>query len=421
MKLLLILLSMMSFTVQTKSTVSMEGTWPYSIEVEYANTYQKGTVREGDVAALNLNELGGMSIERVEVYVRSNSTAGAGRFEVRANGYTVNVIAGTFKDWVGAYDAQNYHVITLVSGSVPNVYSLSIQLIGTTNSLYIEKYVITYGSAPAKSVTLMSGSTSAGSLREEVGGAGVLLPKVDNIGRWKFVGWTDTEFEERSEMPYLYYPYKMYYPEEDCTLWAVYLYDYTPERVYVTELEDGEYLYANRLLDIALTGIPNIETSKMDWDMIDVHNEYQYYTIEFASPDTAYITHSYTGMPIGVSGTKMATVPSPWLVYHEGDETIFYTVIGGKNYVLWLNIWDGTSESFYAGLLQANPSSSPMGLLPACPRGAPRYSCHPERLMQGVESTQYSEVSSQKVLHNGQVLIIRDGKTYTIQGIKLKE
>ena len=155
MKLLLILLSVMSFTVQTKTTVSVDGATPSNMEVEYSNTYQKGDVRKDDVAALMLRELGGIAVEKVVAYVRSNASGGAGNFEVRANGYTVGQKSGTFKDWTGAYDSQNYHAITLVSGSVANVYSLTIQLIGTANSLHIEKFVVTYGDSPAKSVALI--------------------------------------------------------------------------------------------------------------------------------------------------------------------------------------------------------------------------------------------------------------------------
>ena len=419
MKLLLILLSVMSFTVQTKTTVSVDGATPSNMEVEYSNSYQKGDVRKDDVAALMLTELGGIAVEKVVAYVRSNASGGAGNFEVRANGYTVGQKSGTFKDWTGAYDSQNYHAITLVSGSVANVYNMTIQLIGTANSLHIEKYVVTYGDSPAKSVTLMGGATPMDTLREETGGAGVFLPKMEDIGQWRFIGWSETEFEEQPVMPKVYQAYKMYYPEENCKLWAAYFFDDTPEREYITDLVDGEYLYANRELDIALVGLPDVATGKMVYDAIDVHNENQYYIVNFVSPDTAYITHSLSGLPLGYEGTKMTTVPSPWLVYHQGDETLFYTVIEAKNYVLWLNIFDG-HENYYAGLIRTNPMTSPVGLLPAHRRGALLYSCHPERLM-GTDLIPSSEGKARKILRNGQVLILLNGETYTIMGTKIND
>lgn len=419
MKLLLIILSVMTFTVQTKTSVSVEGATPSNLEVEYSNSYQKGDVRKDDVAALMLRELGGIAVESVVVYVRSNSGGGAGNFEVRANGYTVGLKSGTFKDWTGAYDSQSYHPITLVNSSVANVYSLTIQLIGTANSLHVEKYVITYGNSPAKSVTLMSSTTPMDTLREETGGAGVLLPRGEDQGRWQFVGWSDTEFEELDEMPDLYMAYELFYPDQNCTLWAVYLYNDTPERAYVTDLVDGEYLYVNRTFDISLSGVPDPESGKMYPDLTNVLKENQYYTISFSSPDTAYITHSKTGNPIGYAGTKMAIKPSPWLVYHQGDETLFYTVIDAKNYVLWLNILD-VHANYYAGLLQSNPMSSPMALLPSHRREALRYSCHPERLM-GTDFIPSSQTKARKILRNGQVLILLNGETYTIMGTKIND
>ena len=188
----------------------------------------------------------------------------------------------------------------------------------------------------------------------------------------------------------------------------------------MTDLVDGEYLYVNRAFDISLNGVPDAESGKMAWNITDVHDENQYYTISFASPDTAYITHSKTGNPIGYAGTKMAIKPSPWLVYHQGDETLFYTFINGKNYVLWLNICDGNNKNCYAGLLQANPMASPMALLPSHRRGALRYSCHPERFM-GTEAISSSGGKARKILRNGQVLILLNGETYTIMGTKIND
>ena len=58
MNLLLILLGVMSFTVQSKDAVKADGTWPYSMEATYACSYQKGDVRAGDEAVLTVTGLG---------------------------------------------------------------------------------------------------------------------------------------------------------------------------------------------------------------------------------------------------------------------------------------------------------------------------------------------------------------------------
>ena len=115
----------------------------------------------------------------------------------------------------------------------------------------------------------------------------------------------------------------------------------------------------------------------------------------------------------------MATEFSPWLVYHQGDQTLFYTTIDGKNYVLWLNIMD-SYENNYAGLFQADPGPSPMGLQTTLmPTEIYAFTCHPETKV-GIENVSDSESRNRKILRDGQVLILRQGETYTIKGLKLK-
>ena len=65
--------------------------------------------------------------------------------------------------------------------------------------------------------------------------------------------------------------------------------------------------------------------------MVDLKDIKQVYHIEFtASADTAYITHLQSQTPIGYSGLNLVVKASPWLVYHEGDETLFYMKYSGN-------------------------------------------------------------------------------------------
>ena len=374
--LTIILAAVMTWTVESKSSVSGEGTWPYDIEVAYNNTYSKGTVRGGDDAVLTLGHLEGITIERVEVYVKSNKTAGAGTFNDLANGTNICGKSGTFKEWTGQYDNDSFHAILLYSGSKTGVNELVVSLHGTENSLYIEKYVIRYTMGPPGTVTLMHGDRVYQQLAEEHSGAGVLLPSVPDTAQWTFVGWSSTLFSQTTDIPTVRNAYEMYYPHGDEVLWAVFRHVDTPEQVYVSDLESGDYLYVNRDNNNALTGVPS--GGKMTALKVDMANEAQVYSIDFAGTDTAYITHRATGVPIGYSETQMATNASPWLVYHAGEETIFYTVIKGKKYVLWLNVKDLYGNS-YAGLFQADViSGSPMSLCYPDPAEDPVYTCHPE-------------------------------------------
>jgi len=414
MKLLLVILSVMSFTVQTKTSVSVDGTGPYDMQVEYNNTYQKGDVRKDDVAALMLRELGGITVEKVEVYVHSNSAGGAGVFEVRANGYTVGQKSGTFKEWTGAYDNRTNHPVTLVSSNVPNVYDLTIQLIGTANSLHIEKYVITYGNAPAKSVTFMRGDRVYATMTETQGNGGIYLPSVPDSAEWKFRGWSETEFWHSQTMPTLYPANVQCYPDEDCTLWAVFEYSTGEQEAgYATVLTDGEYRYVNNDNKKVITGVP--AEGIIGNAVLNLSDEKQVYSFRFADSTTAYITHTQTGTPIGYSGTQMAINSAPWKVYHEGEETIFYIENKGEIYVLWPNIADASLDNLHAGLIQVYSLSSPMRLLPVIEEtGEAYFTCHPEVPMgvEEVKDERTNELTGERVLmHLGTYqLKIKNGK-----------
>lgn len=372
MKYLIIILSVMSFLVETKNSVTPDGTCPHNMEATYSCSYQKGTVRKGDNATLSLYNLDGITIEKVVVTMRSNKQSGAGIFQVDANGSQMAGLAIThdfFKD--GSRD------ICVYSGSCANVDELTISLDGTENSLYIDKYEITWANPSPRSVTLMNGSSEYAVMTERTSGAGVVLPALPDTAEWQFIGWSETEIRSTTKMPTVLPAYTKYYPREDTYLWATYKQQLTQETTYMTEPESGVYLYVNRLIQIALSGVP--ENGIMYPAALNTNDEDQYYEITFASPDTAYITHVSTGAPIGYEAAKLAIKPSPWQVYHDGEETLFYTTYNKQTYVLWLNIADGSVENFHAGLIKTNPGSSPVALQRVPDQSnEPLYSCHPE-------------------------------------------
>ena len=417
MKLLHVLLAVMTWTVESKNSVSLsdDSTVPYDIEVGYANTYNKGQVRANDTATLVLSHMEGITINGIEVYVKSNKTGGAGTFTVAANGQTVATKTGSFEEWFGAYDNASYHALSFINRPINNVHMLTISLVGIANSLHIEKYVITYAPRPAYTVTLMNGNRVYDTMTEEAGMQGVVLPEGEEINGWEFVGWSETDFEDTPMPPSLHYPNTKFYPEQDCSLWAVYCQDNTPPITYETELTSGVYMYVNSEAFIALTGVPT--DGKMAIAGANPYNNQQHYRFQFITPTTATITHEMTNTPIGyTSDAKMSATASVWNVYHDGEETLFYAEIGGKTYVLWLNILD-TNHEFYAGLLKATPMSSPMRLLSTLvPARLLVYTCHPET--QGTEEVQeFKSTSVQEVLmHFGNYdLMIKDGKKYLIR------
>lgn len=406
MKLLLVLLATMTWTVVDKNTVHLsdDSTVPYDINVSYSNTYNAGHVRAGDVATLSLSNLNGITIESVSLAMRSNKNAGAGQISVMADNTSLANMSVT---WQSVSNA-----VQVFSGQKNNVNALTITVSGTQNSLYVDAFTITYASRPAYTVTLMNGSRVYATLTEEAGMQGVLLPCMPDTAQWQFIGWSGIEFWETPDYLYALYPAgERFYMNSDRTLWATYRFNNIPEEVYATELESGIYQYVNRAVEIALTGVP--EDGRMDFNSIQHNDPNQYYDITFTAENTAFITHHATQTPIGYSGTDMAAIASPWQVYHDGEETLFYTTVNQKNYVLWLNIMSGDGYDFYAGLLQANPGPSPMALLLPVPKTDPIITCHPES-PQDIENAPSAPSAGERILmHFGNYdLIIIDGQKY---------
>ncbi len=330
MKLLLILLSMvMTWTVESKSQVSLEdgSLVPYDIEVDYACTYQKGTVRKGDTATLSLTNLGGITVESVQVYVRSNKTAGAGTFTVYGNGLQIVSKSGSLKDWTGAFDNENYHAVSLLNQSVAGIEELVIRLAGTENSLYIQKYVITYSSAAPHTVTLMKGDEE----KVVLNGVTVELPEWQTEGNWLFVGWTRSAFWNRTTLPDIIEP-GTYRPTGDETLWAVYEYNAPLVQAIVTDLTDGVYLYANWTSGDAMYGA--VSEGIAGADKVNVQDPNQWYEVTFDSEGLATVQLANTSCYIGYSGKQLVSEPSKWQVCHEGNKTAFYTVVNNETYIL---------------------------------------------------------------------------------------
>ena len=413
MKLLLVLLAVMTWTVESKNSVSLsdDSTVPYDIEVGYANTYNKGQVRANDTATLVLSHMEGITINGIEVYVKSNKTGGAGTFTIAANGQTVATKTGSFEEWFGAYDNASYHALSFINRPINNVHMLTISLVGIANSLHIEKYVITYAPRPAYTVTLMAGNRVYDTMTEEAGMQGVVLPSLPDTANWQFIGWSETEIWSSYEAPTLHHSNNKFYPEADCTLWATYQWNSTPEQVYMTVPESANYMYINTLAEVAITGVPS--EGELLIQPMNPENENQWYAVTFnAAGDSATIQHLLTGEYVGYERDQLAATQSVWSVYHNEEQTVLYMTYNAQKYVLFPNI---LANALYK---TENIASAPTALmtqiaLPCCEE----ITSHPEG--QGIEEVRGErlEVRGERVLmHLGNYdLIIIDGQKYLIR------
>lgn len=262
-----------------------------------------------------------------------------------------------------------------------------------------------------RTVTLMNGTYVYGTMTETSSGSGVVLPELADTADWHFVGWTDSQFHTVYKKPGLIAAGK-YLPKQDITLWAVYQYRPADPDEYMTEVKNGDYLYVNREADIALTGVPSGK-GQMSSAKTNKYDERLVYHVDFVAPDTAYITHKESNTPIGYSSKKMAAKASPWLVYHSGEETLFYTKIENATYILWLNIFDSQDANEYAGLMKATPGASPMSLLVAKEKPMEAYTCYPESEL-GIDEVQRDDMPDfEYVLPLGNYhLRVRNGHKY---------
>ena len=96
-----------------------------------------------------------------------------------------------------------------------------------------------------------------------------------------------------------------------------------------------------------------------------------------------------------------------------GDQS---TLFLSSNNTLYYPSADGTMNGFraYIKVEDGDPISAPIR------RGAPIRIVEQENTATGIESVQPSEISIQKVLRDGQMIIIREGKEYNAQGMRLQ-
>ena len=378
----------MTLTVQDKRTVKAEGTWPYDMEATYYNTGNKGSVTSKDTATLSLSGLDGVQVEKVLVYLRSNKSAGAGVITMTADGQQLYSKQGTYEDWFGAYDNTNYQPIGW-SGT-KKVNALEVQIIGTTNSLHIEKYEITWTQAQEHSVTLMKGD----SLVETLHGTTVELPVMDDVNNWHFEGWTTAPFYQKGfEEDALYSG--TYKPTADIVLWAVYSYRHTIEEAQVTELEDGYFIYANMQNSMAMSG--GVTSGVIGSDPI---SESPYYLVEFSEDQQTATIQVSDNVYIGFSGKTIASKKSQWQVYHEGTKTAFYTTYNSETYMLLPGML-GEDDYYYTVLRAVDNIADTFTALLAVPEtGVIIITCYPQYGL-GIENVANKEERGEVVVPFG--------------------
>ncbi len=169
-----------TYTVSSTSAVTSSGTVPSGSSASYSQTYStKGQITSGKNAILTLSGYDGKVITGITLNMKSNGSSGGGSFTAVAGSTNLANTSGGFNSW---YDNDSYgtsyrdvHVSltndTHITGTGENI---TLTITGSTNSLYINSYTITYGdpsggSVDPEEVVLSSISASGMTTTYEVG------------------------------------------------------------------------------------------------------------------------------------------------------------------------------------------------------------------------------------------------------------
>ncbi|MBR6017425.1 MAG: hypothetical protein IK073_02245 [Paludibacteraceae bacterium] len=409
---------LMTFTVETKSSVSISGAQPVGMQTAYSCSYQKGDIREGDTATLRLSGLEDIRIEAVRLYLRSNKDKGAGQLTITADDLQLYTLSGTYKDWFGAYDNSEYQALGWSGACTLDEGFLTVQLVGTANSLHIQRYEIEYTQPALRpyTVTLMTNDEPE-TLTESAPGSGVLLPMREDRGEWYFAGWAENELTEPVDLqPVLLPADSRYFPKKDITLWAVWTDLPYPTWQRQTHPESGYYVLA--LGNYVLSGIVSGGRMALSDDAYIYTSDIYY--LDFQLEDTTCTIRCYGALDSYVGYNAAANTLtddcSPWKARMLADSTWLFIARedGDKWWVLYqrgenLEVW------LHDYILGDNPNSVWSLYRVPDPSLVRHWYSHvwPEAIPM---TDNGSPLTATKILRNGHLYIQSGNRLYTPTG-----
>lgn len=140
-----------TYTVSSNSAVSTTGTAPSGSSAKYSQTFNtKGQITSGKNAILTLSGYSGKVITGITLNMKSNGSSGAGTFSAVSGSTSLANTSGSFNTWYNndSFGTSWRDVVvnltndTHITGTSEDIV---LTITGTTNSLYINSYQITYG------------------------------------------------------------------------------------------------------------------------------------------------------------------------------------------------------------------------------------------------------------------------------------
>lgn len=336
---------MVTFTIESKNSVSTQGVMPPDASVSYVNTYKKGQLTAGNSASLILSHWEGVEIDDVTIHMRSNKSSGAGSLSLHDNSHTYWQIPDTpFADseWYGAYTTDT---VVISHEFLPAIacqgQELELLVTASANSLVLVSYQLTYHKAQKRPYTVnfvsSVGSTPA-DMTEDGINTGIILPDISwTNGDWHFAGWSTSRISYETNLPKLYTAGSRYYPTADETLYSVFTNSANAENPFpisTQEIARGEYILVHYPTLVAWSGEP--DNGSLGYEMVKVQQAADKSTFEFLTPvseediyslsratdSTIYIRHYLSDQPVGISKGLFAAEPDEWLAEVEEGGTI---------------------------------------------------------------------------------------------------
>lgn len=448
------LCTIVTFTIETKSSVSVSGITPEHSSAEYACTYKKGQLTAGNTATLSLTGWQGLEIHSITLWMRSNKTSGAGTLQMTADGHTCWDITDATFDNGGWRQARQNHddtggfcteYVPVSHTFTPSIHLLDgeicIAVTASQSSLYIEKYEIEYTHAPKRAYTVTFSSTvgdTPTAITEEATAAGIILPSIKWAqGDWQFAGWSEREIADQTSIPTLFANGSRYYPSFDCTLYAVFTNasGMQTRPTSALQLQDKSYVICLQVPAMMLHGAieqKRIATSAAQiaqspegsWLLQSSYTDEHIYQLSMVTDSTGYIYHSASMQPIGYQDGNLSSTSALWTFRKHNDGFIILCNEAEQKSFLTAKMVQTTidnNETIDQICLILYPEVKSSFLFFEVPDGVdePIYSCHPLRYIEAVHAPMTTPLT-RKTIRNGQLILEVNGMIMDILGHKMR-
>ena len=194
--------------------------------------------------SLGVPAISGYKLTKVEI-TNSGSCSTSTKVGISSSSSSASYVTGGSTQ---TYSTKSTTYTYNLSGTSANtVYYIYV----TTANCQIVNLMLTYTATSTYTVTFDAGTgtCASSSLPEASVGAGVTLPTAtpssDCSSDYEFMGWSPEEIDETDEEPTMYFAGNQFYPESNCTLYAVYVANKAPTTYYEiisnrAQLKSGE-------------------------------------------------------------------------------------------------------------------------------------------------------------------------------------